>query len=63
MDDLGVRDGRKIWRSKDGARYYTWDSLHGEIEVFNSRGAHLGSIHAVTGAFLKDAVKGRRLKL
>lgn len=33
---LGNRGGRKIWRSQDGKRYYTWDSLHGEIEVFDT---------------------------
>jgi hypothetical protein len=29
-------------RSDGGARLYTWDSLHGEIEVFNRPGKHLG---------------------
>lgn len=54
-----VIDGRKVYRSKD--RYYSWDELHGEIEVFNKRGYHLGALDAVTGAKIKEAKRGRRL--
>nr|WP_314877466.1 colicin E3/pyocin S6 family cytotoxin [uncultured Pseudomonas sp.] len=43
--------------------YYTWDSLHGEIEVFNCRGRHLGAIHAVSGELIKDAKQGRKIKI
>lgn len=59
----GTRGVDKIWRSVDGERYYTWDSLHGEVEVFNKRGKHLGSLDAMTGALIKDPVKGRRIEL
>lgn len=31
----------KRWRDEHG-RLFTWDSFHGEIEVFNKRGKHLG---------------------
>ena len=41
--------GRKVWKSYDNKRLYTWDELHGEIEVFNSRGRHLGSADYLTG--------------
>ena len=54
-----VIDGRKIYRSKD--RYFWWDELHGEIEVFDRRGFHLGALDAVSGALIKDAKRGRRL--
>lgn len=50
---------RKVYRSSD--RYYSWDELHGEIEVFDKRGYHLGALDAVTGEKIKDADKGRRL--
>lgn len=56
-----ARDGRKIWKSADGDRLYTWDSLHGEIEVFNKRGHHLGVLDAVSGELIKPAVRGRKL--
>ena len=56
-----VIDGRKVYRSKD--RFYSWDELHGEVEVFNKTGYHMGSVDAVSGEKKKDAVKGRRLHL
>jgi hypothetical protein len=58
---LKAQRGRKVWRSRDGERLYTWDSLHGEIEVFNKRGRHLGVLDAITGNLIKPAVRGRRL--
>lgn len=58
---LGNRNGDKRWRSLDCKRYYTWDSLHGEIEVFNKRGKHLGVIDPLSGLTLKPAVKGRKI--
>ncbi|MBI4775404.1 MAG: hypothetical protein HY788_14745 [Deltaproteobacteria bacterium] len=60
-DYLGAFSGERRWRSLDCKRLYTWDSLHGEIEVFNARGKHLGSVDPVTGALLKDAVRGRTI--
>jgi len=53
--------GRKVWKSPNRKRLYTWDELHGEIEVFNARGKHLGSAHKVTGEIFKEAIKGRSL--
>ena len=58
---LGCPRGEKIWRSKDGTQLYTWDALHGEVEVFNVRGRHLGVFHATTKELVKPAVKGRRI--
>jgi hypothetical protein len=52
---------RRIWQSQDGKRLFTWDSQHGEIEVFNSLGWHLGALDARTGRLVKPARKGRRL--
>ena len=56
-----VSGGQQVWISTDRERLFTWDSLHGEIEAFNKRGVHLGSLDAVTGVYIKDPVKGRRL--
>ena len=58
---LGAFGGERRWRSPKGDRLYTWDSLHGEIEVFNARGRHLGVIEPVTGQLVKDAVRGRKI--
>ncbi|MBE5318740.1 hypothetical protein IM793_06220 [Pedobacter sp. MR2016-19] len=57
---LGAINNQKRWKSADGKRLYTWDSLHGEIEVFNIRGKHLG-VKDPDGLFIKEAVKGRKI--
>jgi hypothetical protein len=49
------------WRSKNGTRLLTWDSLHGEIEVFNLRGKHLEVLDAISGKPCKGAIRGRRI--
>jgi hypothetical protein len=36
-----------------------WDSLHGEIEVHDRLGRHLGTREAITGDWIKNAVRGR----
>ena len=59
----GVRSGRKVWASKDRSRFYTWDRQHGEVEVFDRQGYHLGSLDPMTGVKMKDAVRGRRLNV
>lgn len=35
-------NGEKIYRDKKRKFYYHKDRLHGEIEVYNSRGEHIG---------------------
>ena len=61
FESLGARHGERRWRSDGGKRPYTWDSLHGEIEVFNGRGKHLGSMDPITGEMVKPAVPGRTI--
>jgi Cytotoxic len=60
---LGAFDGERRWRSTNGKRLYTWDSLHGEIEVFNKQGYHLGAVDAVNGVLTKPGIKGRRINV
>lgn len=59
----GVKGGERRWSSGRGKkkRYYTWDGLHGEIEVFDSQGWHLGAIDPITGLGIKPATKGRNI--
>jgi hypothetical protein len=61
LEPIGAVNGEKRWRSAGGKRLYTWDSLHGEIEVFNARGQHIGVIDPVTGETIKEAVRGRKI--
>jgi hypothetical protein len=49
------------WISKDGKLYYEWDSLHGEIEVFNLRGKHTGVLKADGSRSEKKLTKGRTI--
>jgi hypothetical protein len=53
--------GRQVWTNCDRSRFYTWDALHGEIEVFDRHGHHLGALDSVSGQFIKHAVRGRTL--
>jgi hypothetical protein len=54
-------EGRKAWRSRTGHHIYMWDSLHGEVEVFDPRGRHLGVFDPVTAAMIKGPVPGRSI--
>ncbi len=58
---LGYINGERRWRSPDGRYLLTWDSLHGEIEVYDARGRHVGVTDVATGVGVKDAVRGRRI--
>ena len=55
----------KLKTSGHGAsqRYYEWDYLHNDIEVYNNRGVHLGSMDPVTGEMYKPAVPGRTITI
>jgi hypothetical protein len=58
---VGIEAGRKIYKNPDEDIYYTWDSLHDEVEVFNKSGLHLGVVCPITGVASKPAVRGRRI--
>jgi hypothetical protein len=64
LDDceyLGFVHGERRWRSRKRKRLYTWDALHGDVEVFNARGRHLGSFDPVTEELMKEPVRGRTI--
>ncbi|MCL6606130.1 MAG: hypothetical protein K6T94_24960 [Paenibacillus sp.] len=47
----------------DGERFYYKDSLHGEVEIYNSRKKHIGVLTAEGDVHPKKGkVKGRVLK-
>jgi hypothetical protein len=60
---IGFKNGEKRWRSRNGKRIYTWDGLHGEIEIFNNRGEHLGVADPITGCAIKPARPGRTISV
>jgi hypothetical protein len=61
-EPLGYIRGERRWRDQDG-RLYTWDALHGEIEVFDKRGRHIAALDAITGTMIKPNRKGRRIRV
>jgi hypothetical protein len=56
-----IRKDTSRWVSKDGDRFYEWDSLHGEIEVFNRRGKHIAVLNSDGSASAKEPVAGRSI--
>ncbi|MFW7209732.1 colicin E3/pyocin S6 family cytotoxin [Enterobacter sp. BNK-32] len=50
-----------MYKSDSEPVYYTWDSLHGEVEVFDKNGRHLGVVDPLTGITIKPAIRGRRI--
>lgn len=54
-------NGESRWRSACGKRIYTYDQLHGHIEVYNKRGKHLGELDVETGEKIAPAKKGRSI--
>ena len=53
----------KVKRNKKGDQFYQWDYTHGDIEVYNRRGEHLGCLDGETGDLTKPPVKGRTIKI
>jgi len=41
-------------------RYFEWDHLHNEIEVFDSNGVHLGAMDPISGEMIKPPEAGRK---
>jgi hypothetical protein len=46
---------------KMGRVYSSGMGFMAEVEVYNSRGWHLGVMHPITGDWIKPAVKGRKI--
>jgi hypothetical protein len=44
-------------------RFFKWDYTHNDIEVYNSRGEHLGSMDPLSGEMTKPPVPGRTTPL
>ena len=54
-----LRPYRNHIKTDGHGHYYTYERLHGEIEVFNASGRHLGVIGPRSGTPIKPAVPGR----
>jgi hypothetical protein len=40
-------------------KYYEWDFTHNDIEVYDNKGKHLGSMDPFSGEMIKPPVNGR----
>jgi len=60
---LDYIQGERRWRDKLTNLLFTWDALHGEVEVFSSRGEHRGAFDPIARRQVKPAVKGRRIRV
>ncbi|WP_096303526.1 colicin E3/pyocin S6 family cytotoxin [Jatrophihabitans sp. GAS493] len=62
VDDLEKlpRSGPARWRDRED-NLYEYDGTHCELEVFNSRGRHIGVADILTGDIIKPARKGRNI--
>lgn len=48
-------------KTRDGT-IFEWDSRHGAVEKYNSRGKHLGEFDHETGEQTKEADKNREVE-
>jgi hypothetical protein len=64
-EDLQPYRGKTKTNGEKGKqrRYYEWDHTHGDVEVYDRRGKHLGSMDPETGEMTKPPVKGRKIDL
>lgn len=46
----------------DGEKFYEWDYTHNDIEVYDKRGRHLGSMDPISGDMYKLPVSGRKIE-
>ena len=55
-----TRGGEKVYRSPKGKYLYTWDAMHGHVEVFDAHGYHIGVVDK-SGRLIGDDVPGRKI--
>lgn len=52
---------RARWETSDD-KILEWDYQHGNIEMYNKQGNHVGAYNHETGEKVEDAIKGRNIK-
>ncbi len=62
LDNVKGQD-RKMSGEGRKRRYYEWDHLHNEIEVYNFKGEHIGAMDPISGDIYKPPVKGRKIRI
>ncbi|GIQ71120.1 hypothetical protein XYCOK13_39440 [Xylanibacillus composti] len=62
FDNVKGKDRRTTGHGRS-KQFYEWDHTHNDIEVYNSKGKHLGSMDPITGQIYKGPVKGRTIDI
>ena len=62
LTSVGVRNGKATYKDNNDY-YYQWDSLHGEWQMYNKRGRHIGVLNETGTRKIKDAIKSRKIQL
>ena len=55
------KKGRCRYRDREG-KFYEWDALHGEIEVYNKKGEHM-AVKNSKGETIKKGITGRKISV
>jgi hypothetical protein len=58
---LKRKSQRRRWQGPKG-QIYEEDTQHGDLEKYNYRGKHKGSVDPDTGEIIKGPVKGRTIE-
>ena len=56
------RGARRRWRDAKRRQTYEEDTQHGELEKYNRKLRHMGTVDPATGEIIKPPVKGRQIK-
>jgi filamentous hemagglutinin len=62
LSPLKRKSQRRRWTGPR-EQIYEEDTQHGELEKYNKRGKHEGSVDPATGEVIKPPVKGRTIEL
>ena len=52
---------RARWKDDEG-RIYEWDYQHGEVEIYTSKGKHMGQFNSHTGVQTQPAISTRTVE-
>jgi hypothetical protein len=59
---LKNKSRRRRWKGQKG-QIFEEDSRHADLEKYNARGRHEGSVDPETGEIIKPPIKGRRIEI
>ena len=62
LNRMRSKSKRKRWFGPNG-QIYEEDTQHGELEKYNRRGKHEGSVDPDSGEIIKGPVKGRTIEV